>query len=66
MVQNKLISDVPEVDDVENEQLNVLEIVVSHRVDEYIEDDTLCGPDIDPIVMKDWCATHQSRSSDDE
>ncbi|KAA0067937.1 uncharacterized protein E6C27_scaffold138G001090 [Cucumis melo var. makuwa] len=64
--ENKLISDVPEVDDVENEQLNVLEIVVSHRVDEYIEDDTLCGPDIDPIVMKDWCATHQSRSSDDE
>ncbi|KAA0035855.1 gamma-aminobutyrate transaminase POP2 [Cucumis melo var. makuwa] len=32
----------PEVDDVENEHLNVLEIVVSHRVDEHIEDETLC------------------------
>ena len=31
-----------EMDDVENEQLNVLKIVVDHRVDEHIEDDNLC------------------------
>ncbi|KAA0033531.1 zinc finger protein ZPR1-like protein [Cucumis melo var. makuwa] len=31
------------VEDVENKQLNVLEIVISHRVDEHIEDDTLCN-----------------------
>ncbi|TYJ96927.1 CACTA en-spm transposon protein [Cucumis melo var. makuwa] len=30
-----------EMDDVENEQLNVLEIVIGHQVDEHIEDDTL-------------------------
>ena len=38
----------PEVDDVENEYLNVLKIVVSHRVDEHNEDDTLCRTDVDP------------------
>ncbi|KAA0065420.1 gamma-aminobutyrate transaminase POP2 [Cucumis melo var. makuwa] len=41
-IKNKRIWDVPEVDDVENGQLNVLEIVVGHGVDEHIEDDTLC------------------------
>ncbi|KAA0055173.1 hypothetical protein E6C27_scaffold2359G00020 [Cucumis melo var. makuwa] len=39
VVQNKCIWDVPEVDDVENEQLNVLEIIAGHQVDEHIEDD---------------------------
>ncbi|TYK16299.1 gamma-aminobutyrate transaminase POP2 [Cucumis melo var. makuwa] len=42
----------PEVDDVENEDLNVLEIVVSHRVDEHIEDDTLCRTDVDPTIVE--------------
>ncbi|KAA0035844.1 CACTA en-spm transposon protein [Cucumis melo var. makuwa] len=41
VVQNKHIWDVPEVEDVENGQINVLEIVVSHQVDDHIED-TLC------------------------
>ncbi|KAA0056817.1 CACTA en-spm transposon protein [Cucumis melo var. makuwa] len=40
-------------DDVENEHLNVLEIVVSHRVDDHIEDDTLCRTDVDPTIVKD-------------
>ncbi|KAA0056605.1 cytochrome P450 CYP82D47-like [Cucumis melo var. makuwa] len=40
------------VDDIENDQLNVLEIVVSHRVNEHIEDNTLCRPDVDPTVIE--------------
>ncbi|KAA0064223.1 CACTA en-spm transposon protein [Cucumis melo var. makuwa] len=39
------------VDDVENEQLNVLEIVVEHQVDEHIEDDILCRTDVDPTIV---------------
>ncbi|TYJ97707.1 gamma-aminobutyrate transaminase POP2 [Cucumis melo var. makuwa] len=39
------------LDDVENEHLNLLEIVVSHRVDEHIEDDTLCRIDIEPTII---------------
>ena len=37
VVQNKHIWDVLEVDNVKNEQLNVIEIIVDHWVDEYIE-----------------------------
>ncbi|TYK04774.1 uncharacterized protein E5676_scaffold68G00870 [Cucumis melo var. makuwa] len=40
------------MEDVENEQLNALKIVVVYRVDEHIEDDTLCRLDIDPIVVE--------------
>ena len=40
------------MDDVENGQLNVLEIVVGHGVDEHIEDDTLCRTDVDPIIIE--------------
>ncbi|KAA0056729.1 cytochrome P450 CYP82D47-like [Cucumis melo var. makuwa] len=47
---NNRIWDVSEVEDVENEQLNVLEIVVEHHVDEHIEDDTWCRPDVDPTI----------------
>ncbi|KAA0058377.1 CACTA en-spm transposon protein [Cucumis melo var. makuwa] len=36
----------------QNEDLNVLEIIVSHRVDEHIEDDTLCRTDLDPTNVK--------------
>ncbi|KAA0054789.1 uncharacterized protein E6C27_scaffold437G00740 [Cucumis melo var. makuwa] len=43
---------VDEVDDVENEYLNILEIVVSHRVDEHIEDDTRCRTDVDPTIVE--------------
>ena len=32
-----------EVDDVKNEPLNILKIIVDHRVNEYIEDDNLAG-----------------------
>ena len=71
----------PEVDDVENEQLNVLEIIVDHQVDEHIEDDTICRLDVDPTIVErsiichiannfirdgDEQLSHQSRSSDDE
>ncbi|KAA0033049.1 uncharacterized protein E5676_scaffold121G00700 [Cucumis melo var. makuwa] len=40
------------VDDVENEHLNILEIVVSHRVDEHIEDVTLCRTNVDPTIIE--------------
>ena len=71
----------PKVDDVEDQQLNVLEIVVGHCVDEHIEDDTLCRLDVDPIVVERPIVRHvvdnfindddeqlsvQSRSSDGE
>ncbi|KAA0052001.1 hypothetical protein E6C27_scaffold60G004860 [Cucumis melo var. makuwa] len=48
MVQNKRIWDVLEVEDMENQQLNVLEIIIRPRVDEHIEDDTLCRYDVNP------------------
>ncbi|TYK09802.1 uncharacterized protein E5676_scaffold127G00990 [Cucumis melo var. makuwa] len=41
-----------EVDDVENEYLNVLKIIVSHREDEHIEDATLYRIDVDPIIVE--------------
>ena len=37
---------------IENEHLNVLEIVVSHRVDEHIKNDTLCMTDVDPTIVE--------------
>ena len=40
------------MEDVENEQLNILEIVVRHRVDEHIEDDTLCRSSVDFTVVE--------------
>ncbi|KAA0026277.1 CACTA en-spm transposon protein [Cucumis melo var. makuwa] len=46
IVQNKRIWDVQEVDDGKNDHINVLEIVVSHRVDDHIKDDTLCRTDV--------------------
>ncbi|KAA0025919.1 hypothetical protein E6C27_scaffold34G002170 [Cucumis melo var. makuwa] len=46
------------LEDVENEQLNVLEIIFGHRVDEHIEDDTLCKPDVDPIVVERLIVHH--------
>ncbi|KAA0046599.1 uncharacterized protein E6C27_scaffold114G001400 [Cucumis melo var. makuwa] len=42
----------PLVDYVENEQLNVLEIVVDQRVDEHVEDNTLCRLDINPTMVE--------------
>ncbi|KAA0050525.1 CACTA en-spm transposon protein [Cucumis melo var. makuwa] len=50
--QNKRILDLSKVDDVENEQLNVLEMVADHRVDEHIKNDTLCRPNVDTIVAE--------------
>ncbi|KAA0037790.1 uncharacterized protein E5676_scaffold1784G00270 [Cucumis melo var. makuwa] len=52
VVQNKRILDVLEVEDIENEQFNVLEIVVEHRVDEPIEDGTLYRAKIDSTVVE--------------
>ncbi|KAA0048719.1 uncharacterized protein E5676_scaffold265G00200 [Cucumis melo var. makuwa] len=49
---NKRIWDVPEVEDVENDHINVLEIVVSHRVDDHIKDETLCKTDVDPTIVE--------------
>ncbi|KAA0049803.1 uncharacterized protein E5676_scaffold142G00300 [Cucumis melo var. makuwa] len=39
------------VDDVEDQQLNVLKIVIGHRIVDHVEDDTLCRVDVDPIVV---------------
>ena len=53
VVQNKRVWDVPEVEDIENNQLNVMEIVVEHRVDEHIiEDDALCRTEVDPTIVE--------------
>ncbi|TYK05686.1 uncharacterized protein E5676_scaffold98G001620 [Cucumis melo var. makuwa] len=49
---------VPEVEDVENEHINVVEIIVSHRVDDYIEDDTLCRTDVDPTIIERLVVCH--------
>ena len=48
----------PEVDDAENEQLKVLEIVVDHRMDEPIEDDTICRTNIDPTIVERSVVCH--------
>ncbi|KAA0041650.1 uncharacterized protein E5676_scaffold234G00900 [Cucumis melo var. makuwa] len=55
---NKHIWDMPEVDDIENEQLNVLEIIVGHRVDEHMEDDTLYRIDVDPTIVERSVVRH--------
>ncbi|KAA0068149.1 uncharacterized protein E5676_scaffold392G00330 [Cucumis melo var. makuwa] len=39
------------LDDVENEQLNVLEIVVGHLIDEHVKDDTLYKSDVDFTIV---------------
>ena len=64
--------------DVENDYINVLEIVISHRVDDHIEDDTLCRTDVDPIIIErpivrhvpydfiDDVDEHLSHASDEE
>ncbi|KAA0048171.1 CACTA en-spm transposon protein [Cucumis melo var. makuwa] len=79
MVQNKRTWDVPEVDDLKDQQLNVPKIIVGHRVTGQVEDDTLCRVDVDPIVVEKLIVHHvvdefinndneqfsvQSRSSD--
>ena len=72
----------PEVEDIESEQFNVLEIIVGHRMDEHIDNDTLCRAKVDPTVVErsDVChvaddfiddddeklSSPQSGSSDDE
>ncbi|KAA0045128.1 uncharacterized protein E5676_scaffold500G001210 [Cucumis melo var. makuwa] len=70
--------DVPEVEDIENDHINILEIVVSHQVDGHIEDDTLCRIDVDPTIVErsivrhvtedfiDDVDEHLSHASDDE
>ncbi|KAA0062362.1 CACTA en-spm transposon protein [Cucumis melo var. makuwa] len=52
VIQNKRIWDVPEVEDVENEHINILEVVLSHQVDGHIEDDTLCRINIGPTIVE--------------
>ncbi|KAA0067474.1 uncharacterized protein E6C27_scaffold40G001560 [Cucumis melo var. makuwa] len=47
-----------EQDDVENEELNVLEIIVSHRMDEHIEDNTLCRTDFDLTIVERSIVRH--------
>ncbi|KAA0054014.1 CACTA en-spm transposon protein [Cucumis melo var. makuwa] len=49
---------VGEVEDVENDHINVLEIVVSHRVDDHIEDNTLCRTDVDPTIVETPVVRH--------
>ncbi|KAA0037672.1 uncharacterized protein E5676_scaffold311G00590 [Cucumis melo var. makuwa] len=67
-----------EVEDVENEYINILEVVVSHQVDDHIEDDTLCRIDVDPTIVErsivrhvindfiDNVDEHLSHASDDD
>ncbi|TYJ97500.1 uncharacterized protein E5676_scaffold85G00050 [Cucumis melo var. makuwa] len=67
-----------EVEDVENEHINILEVVVSHQVDDHIEDVTLCRIDVDltiverPVVRHviddfiDDVDEHLSHTSDDD
>ena len=53
VVQNKCVWTVPEVEDIENDQLNILKIVVEHHVDEHIiEDDTLRRTEVDPTIVE--------------
>ncbi|KAA0054539.1 hypothetical protein E6C27_scaffold24G003230 [Cucumis melo var. makuwa] len=78
VIQNKRIWDVPEVEDVQNDHINILEVVVSHQVDDHIEDDILCRNDVDhtiverPIVRHvtddfiDDVDEHLSHASDEE
>ncbi|KAA0066295.1 uncharacterized protein E5676_scaffold602G001710 [Cucumis melo var. makuwa] len=78
VIQNKRIWDVPEVEDVQNDHINILEVVVSHQMDDYIEDNTLRKNDVDhtiierPIVRHitddfiDNLDEHLSHASDDE
>ncbi|KAA0054484.1 uncharacterized protein E5676_scaffold552G00380 [Cucumis melo var. makuwa] len=81
VIWNKRIWDMPKMDNIDNEQLNVLEIVVSHQVDEYIEDDTQCKTNVDPTIVEkpivrhvtdnfiddvDEELSHKSGTSDDE
>ena len=40
------------MDDVDDQQLNMLEIIVEYRVDEHIEDDTLCR--LDALILQWW------------
>ena len=57
MVQNKSTWDVPEVDDVEDQKLDVLEIIVEYHVDKHIEDNTLCTLDVVHSGGKTDCAS---------
>ncbi|TYK00197.1 uncharacterized protein E5676_scaffold1333G00100 [Cucumis melo var. makuwa] len=78
IIQKMVVMDVPEVEDVENDHINVLEIVVSHQVDDHIEDDTLCRTDVYPTIVErlivrhvtddfiDNVDEHLSHASDDE
>jgi len=78
VIQNKRIWDVPEVEDVQNDHINILEVVVSHQVDDHIEDDTLCRNDVDPTIVErpvvrhvtddfiDDVDEHLSHASDDD
>jgi hypothetical protein len=75
VIQNKRIWDVPEVEDVQNDHINILEVVVSHQVDDHIEDDTLCRNDVDPTIVErpvvrhvtdDDVDEHLSHASDEE
>ncbi|MDV3193972.1 MAG: hypothetical protein Q8835_02865 [Sweet potato little leaf phytoplasma] len=52
VVQNKRLWDVPEQEDIRNDQLQLLEVEGGFRVDESIQEDTLCREDVDPTIME--------------
>lgn len=53
VVQNKRLWDVPEVEDLGNEQLELLEMEGRSRVDEYIiQERPLCRDTIEPVVVE--------------
>jgi len=51
IVQNKQVWDVPEVEELENEDIELLEVTGSIVVDESIHDVTFCRSDVDPSVV---------------
>ncbi|KAA0047514.1 CACTA en-spm transposon protein [Cucumis melo var. makuwa] len=53
-----LFKNVPEEEDVESNHINVLEILISHQVDDHIEDDTLCRTNIDPTIVERSVVCH--------
>ncbi|TYJ98100.1 zinc finger BED domain-containing protein DAYSLEEPER-like [Cucumis melo var. makuwa] len=52
------VYDIPKVDDVEDQQLNIPEIVFGHRGADHVEDGTLCRVDIYPTVVERSIVRH--------
>lgn len=62
VVQNQRIWDVPEAEDLGNDQLELLEVVGGIRVDESIQDKTLCRDNVDPTIVEQQIVQAQMNS----